>query len=304
MSRYFHFMLVVLFVSVISSQPAPVEAQEQREIQIETTPLGENVYMLSSHAGGNVGAFVSEDGVVLIDSDYAGLHRKVADAISKLSDKPVHTVINTHWHFDHVQGNVGFAEKGSRIIAHKNVRERMAVDQRIDILDYDVPASPAIALPTLVYESSMTLYQGDERIRIIHAPHAHTDGDSIVFFEKANVVHAGDLFFNCGYPFIDATNGGNIDGMIAAIEKVLTLCDEKTRIIPGHGPLASKPDVETYLTVLRDFRAIVAAEMKKGKDMETIQTEKPTAELDEKWGKLFFPPELFTEMVYLSLSKK
>jgi len=299
MFRYL-FSLFIIMTACISSIPA----QDDRRINVETTHLNENVYMLSTRAGGNLGVCVSEEGAVLVDAEYAALHDQVMEAIEKISDQPLRFVINTHWHFDHTQGNAGFAKKGSLIIAHINVRKRLAVDQHIGILDYDVPASPVEALPSLEFESSFTLYHGDEKIRVVHAPEAHTDGDGIVYFQKANVVHTGDLFFNCGYPFIDVTNGGNIDGVISAVEKILSCCDEKTKIIPGHGPLATKTDLANYLTLLRDFRAIIAAEMAAGKDLETIVSEKPTAELDAKWGALFFPPELFIEMVFLSLTKK
>ncbi|MFH2001855.1 MAG: MBL fold metallo-hydrolase [Planctomycetota bacterium] len=298
MIRFIFSILAVMFTLA----PA-LPAQNERALRVETADLGKNIYMLRTRAGGNLALCVGEEGAILIDAEYATLNDLVRKAVAQITDKPVIFVINTHWHFDHVEGNADFAKTGSRIVAHENVRKRMATDQRIGILDHDVPASPPEALPTLVFDEVITLFSGDETITVRHMPHAHTDGDAIVHFQNANVVHTGDLFFNCGYPFIDATNGGNIDGVIAAVEKVLLLCDEKTRIIPGHGPLAKKADLELYLAMLREFRGVIAKEMAAGKDLAALLQEKPTADLDEKWGRIFFSPEQFTEMVFLSLSK-
>jgi glyoxylase-like metal-dependent hydrolase (beta-lactamase superfamily II) len=291
-------MIVSLFCML-----APLAwAQDFEKFTVQTTPLSEQVYLLQG-AGGNVAACVGQNGVLLVDSDYTPMSDKLKAAVDSLSDQPVRIVINTHWHFDHVGGNENFAHWGSVIVSHENVRKRMAAAQYLEIIDREVPASPPAALPTLTFQDSLSLHCGDETISAVHLPPAHTDGDAIVHFRQANVIHTGDIFFNGGYPFIDIAVGGNIDGMIAAVESILALCNEETRIIPGHGPLASKADLEAYGDMLREFRAIVAAEMAASKDLETIQAEQPTAALDEKWGKFAFPANLFTEMVFRTLDE-
>lgn len=292
---FFILILVLCFLGRM------VFAQGVKDIQVKTTRLGDNVYMMATRAGGNLGVCIGEDGVFLIDSEYAQLNDKVKAAIAAISKKSVKFVINTHWHFDHVGGNENFAKSGSLIAAHENVRKRMAADQHIKIIGVDVPASPKEALPVITFTNAVTFYCNGEEIALLHMPNAHTDGDSVVLFRKANVVHTGDIVFNRGYPFIDISNGGSINGMIAAVEAILEICDDKTKIIPGHGPLSNKAELETYGAMLREFRTIVAREVAAGKDLAAIQAAKSTAALDKKWGRVHFPPDKFTEMVFLSI---
>ena len=275
-------------------------AQDFSQYQFSSTKLADGLYMLAG-AGGNVAAFVGEDAVLLVDTDYSEMTAKLRAALAAITDKPIRLVIDTHWHFDHVGGNEALAAAGVTIVAHENIRRRMAAGQTIAILDHAVPPAAAAALPTLCYFDSLTFNLSGEEIQVNHLPSAHTDGDGIVRFRHANVIHAGDVFFNCGYPFIDVSSGGSIDGTIAAVEAILRLCDEGTRIIPGHGPLASPEDLRTYLGMLRDFRAVIAGEVAAGKSLDEILAAKPTAALDEKWGKVIFPPEVFTEIVFRSL---
>ncbi|KPK50931.1 MAG: hypothetical protein AMS22_11585 [Thiotrichales bacterium SG8_50] len=277
-------------------------AQDFDKYQVETLQLTDHLFMMSG-AGGNLAVCIGEDGVFLVDADYTEMSEKVKSAIAKISEMSVRLVFNTHWHFDHVGGNENFAKWGSLIAAHENVRKWMASDQFLLVIDRDVAASPALALPTITFTDSLSLYFNGEEIVVFHPPHAHTNGDGVVHFRNSNVIHTGDIFFNCGYPFIDISHGGTIDGMIAAVESILRLCDDDTKIVPGHGPLADKSDLETYLGMLSDFRAAVAKEMAVGKDLDTIKEEKPTAAVDEVWGKKMFPPELFTEMVFHTLRK-
>jgi glyoxylase-like metal-dependent hydrolase (beta-lactamase superfamily II) len=282
----------------------PIHAQDFEKIRVETIPLGGSVYMLASRAGGNLAVCAGDDGVFLVDSDYKELFDKVQAAVAKISDKPIRFVVNTHWHFDHVGGNEGFAKKGSILVAHENVRKRLASDQHIGILGIDVPASPKEALPIITYTNGVTFYLNGEEIAVIHVPKAHTDGDGIVHFKKANVIHTGDIVFNRAYPFIDVTNGGSIDGMIAAVETILKRCDDETRIIPGHGPLSNKAELETYWDMLREFRDAVAREIASGKDLKAVQTSKAVTDLGGKWHRTHFPLPQFTEMIYQSLRKQ
>ncbi len=296
--------LTTFLALLLCSAGATLLAQDLKSVRVKITSLDNGIYMLATRVGGNLGVCTGEDGVLLIDSEYAQLNPKVKTAIAAVNDKPVRFLINTHWHFDHTGGNPVFGKEGSLIIAHENVRKRLAVDQRIGTLGREVPALPEEGLPVITFTKSIAFHTNGQEIEVIHMPGAHTDGDGVVLFKKANVIHAGDIFFNCGYPFIDVEAGGDIDGMIEAVKAILKLCDDKTRIIPGHGPLASKEDMETYRDMLCEFRAVVAKEMAAGKDLKTILAEKPTAELDKKWGNVFFQPDKFTEIVFLSLDRK
>ncbi len=278
-------------------------AQDFDSYQVETTPLADHLFLMTG-AGGNMAVCTGEDGVLLVDSDYLEMSEKVAAAVAALSDLPVRFVVNTHWHFDHVGGNEKFGRGGSSIVAHTNVRKHMATDQFIAVIDHEVQASPPEALPAVTFTDTHSFDLGVEEISVIHLPHAHTDGDGVVHFHQANVIHAGDIFFNCGYPFIDINHGGTIDGLIVAVEAILRMCDEETRIIPGHGPLASRKDLQTYRAMLRDFREAVAKEAATGKDLEAILETNATADLDRKWGKIFFPPAAFTEMVLRTLPRE
>lgn len=296
--------LSIVSVLVLWSLVTCVTAQEAAELRIESTPLGGGVYLLASGAGGNLALLAGEGGTLLVDAEYQQLHEQVRAAIGRITDRPVRYLVNTHWHFDHVGGNEGFAREGSLVIAHENVRRLMADDQVIAILDHEVPASPAGALPTVTFHDRLTLHLGDEEVVVHHLPHAHTGGDGVVQFRRANVIHTGDIFFNCGYPFIDVSGGGTIDGLITAVEAILRLCDGETKIIPGHGSLAGKAELTTYLGLLREFREIVAGQAAAGKNLDEIKAAKVTATLDEVWGQVYFTPDQFTEMVYRTLGRR
>jgi len=289
-----------LVAPFILAGPAPTQMPKHTKVIL----VGKNVHMLGVGAGGNLAVCAGKDGIVVVDSEYARLTGKVKAAIAAISDQPVKYLINTHWHFDHVGGNESFAKAGSLIVAHENVRKRMAVDQVIGLAGRKVPASPEMALPIFTYTRAITLHFNGDEIAVVHIPLAHTDGDSIVHFRKANVLHTGDIFFNGGYPFIDIKAGGNIDGMIAAVEAILKMCDDKTRIIPGHGPVATRADLEKYGSMLREFRAAIFREIEAGKDLEAILAARTTAALDRQWGRAFFPPGRFTRIVFHSLKNK
>jgi cyclase len=297
MTRSILLCLLVLFLPGL-----PSRAQDFDKYDFAVTKVAGRVTMLAG-AGGNIALCAGDDGALLVDDDYAPMGAKLVTAVAAVSGKPVRFVVSTHWHFDHVEGNEALAKAGAVIFAHENIRRRMAAGQTISILDHTVPPAPAAALPNVCFADSIVVHTGGEEVRVLHLPHAHTDGDAIVLFRDANVVHAGDVFFNCGYPFIDISSGGTIDGLISAVEKILALCDEETRIIPGHGPIGGAGDLRTYLGMLREFREIVAREFAAGKSLEEIVASKATAGLDEKWGSVFFPPAMFTEMVFRSLAK-
>jgi glyoxylase-like metal-dependent hydrolase (beta-lactamase superfamily II) len=241
-----------------------------------------------------------------VDADYEELAGKLEAAVAGLvgeaaGEPPVTWLVNTHWHFDHVGGNAHLAGRGALLIAHENVRKRLAAGQTISTIDVEVPPAPAAALPVITFTDGLTFHLGDETVTLHPVGPAHTDGDVAVRFHGANVVHTGDLVFSGGYPFIDLSSDGHIDGMIAGLETVLELCDDETVIIPGHGALLDRAGLVAYVGMLRAFRDVIAAEIAAGHDLAAIQAARPTASIDETWGQTMFSPEMFTQMVYGSL---
>jgi cyclase len=282
---------------------APVRAQDDMsKVEIQTEKLADHVYMMTG-SGGNLGVSVGEDGVFLIDSQFAALTPKIQAAIAKLSDKPVRFVLNTHWHFDHTGGNENLGKAGAVIIAQENVRKRMSSEGFIAFLGMKTKPSPTIALPIVTFTRDVGFHLNGEDIRASHAPNAHTDGDTVVQFTKSNVVHMGDTFFNGLYPFIDTSSGGSVAGVLAAADRALKTVSDSTKIIPGHGPLASKADLKAYREMLASVSGRITAQIKQGKKLEEVQASKPTAQFDAKWGKGFLPPDKFVEMLYGNLKK-
>lgn len=293
------FSLVVVLVALET-----LGAQAVRPpIAVRTESLGGGVHLVATGRGGNLAALVTAEGVLLVDAEYAGLSARVEESLRGLSASTLRYVVNTHWHFDHVGGNARFAKAGALVVAHENVRKRMAVGQTLAVIDRKVPASPAAALPRLGYRTAMTLYLGDEVVEIRHFAGAHTDGDSVVRFRKANVIHTGDIFFHGGYPFIDISSGGSIDGVIAAVDRLASLADDETRIVPGHGPVARKADLARYGAMLKDYRARMAKAIAAGKTLDDVRTESPCVDLDRTWGRRFFRPRQFAEIVFRSLTR-
>jgi glyoxylase-like metal-dependent hydrolase (beta-lactamase superfamily II) len=276
--------------------------QDFSKVEIQATRLTETTYMLTG-AGGNLGLSVGEDAVFLIDDQFAPLTDKINAAIAKISAKPVRFVLNTHWHFDHTGGNENYGRAGALIVAHENVRKRMGSEQFIEFLRMNTKPSPRAALPVVTFAGAMSFHLNGEEIRAIHVARAHTDGDSIVHFLGGDIVHMGDVFFNGFYPFIDTASGGTIDGVVAACDQVLGIVTDRTRIIPGHGPLATRDDLQAY----RDMLAAVSARVKQliaeGRKLEEITAAGVTRDYDGKWGKGFIKPEKFAEMVALNLLK-
>lgn len=272
------------------------------KVDVKTEKLADGLFMLTG-AGGNLGLVVGKDAVFLVDDQYEQMAPKIKAAIAAQSNKPVKFVINTHWHFDHTGGNADMGNNDAVIVAHDNVRKRMSAKQAIEFLGLTFEPSPEKALPVMTFQDNVSFHLNGETIRVTHMPNGHTDGDAIVHFQKSNVIHMGDLFFNGLYPFIDTYSGGNVDGVIAAADKVLAMSDDATRLIPGHGPLARKADLKAYRDMLAAISQRIKAQMKDGKKMEEIIASKPTADFDGKWGKGFIPPARFVEMLYKNLLK-
>ena len=277
---------VPLALAVTLGLAAPVLGQGMEDVEIETQRLTEDVYMLIGR-GGNIGVSVGDDGVFVIDDQFAPLTGKILAAIAEITSEDVRFVFNTHWHGDHTGGNENLGEAGALIVAHDNVRERMSVEQVLERIGRPVsttPASPEGALPVVTFTEDVTFHVNGDVLHAFHVENAHTDGDAIVHFERANVVHMGDTFFRDRFPFIDTASGGSIDGLIAAVGAALAVMDADTQIIPGHGALSSRDDLRSYGDALRTMRDAVASMMERGMTLEQIQAARPIRAQAEAWG--------------------
>ncbi|MBW2564175.1 MAG: MBL fold metallo-hydrolase [Deltaproteobacteria bacterium] len=266
------------------------------KVEIKTIKVAQNLYMLMG-AGGNLGLSTGKNGPFLIDDQYAPLTEKILAAISKVTDQPIKFLINTHWHFDHTGGNENIGKGDTIIVAHDNVRKRMSTGQMMKAFNFKVPPASPHALPVITFPTGLTFHWNDETIEVIHFPKAHTDGDAAIFFKNANVIHTGDLFFNGIYPFIDAESGGSIMGMIQSVDKILERANGTTKIIPGHGPLATAKDLKEYKKMLLTVHDRISKLLKNGKSVDEIVAAKPTADFDSKWGKGFLKPDQWVMIV-------
>ena len=297
-------MLAVLSVAAL----LVAQDQDFSKVQIKVTKVSGNIYMLEG-AGGNIAASVGEDGIVIVDDQYAPLADKIAAALKGIgaTDKPVRFVINTHYHGDHTGGNAPFAAKGSTVIAQDNVRKRMETGGKAGIgtaMSMDQKAAPKDALPIITFDQDVTVHLNGEDIRALHFPGGHTDGDAIVFFPKANVVHMGDDFVRYGYPFIDVNAGGSVQGMIAACDKVASLLPDDVKVIPGHGQISNLGDVRDYSVMLKETSSTIQAAINRGMTVEQMKKEKLLAPWDAKYSGKFINSDLFIETLYNSLTNK
>jgi cyclase len=269
-------------------------------VEVVATPIRDGLYLVTGR-GGNIVASTGEDGTVLVDDQYAPLTERIQVALAELTDRPVRFVINTHWHGDHVGGNENFAEAGAVILAHENVRRRMSADQFMSVFNSTVPASPPGALPVVTFSGSVSLPVNGDDVRIIHVPHAHTDGDSLVYFERANVLHMGDVYFNGIYPFIDLDSGGGIHGLVRAVERGLELANEDTVVVPGHGPLANRAELAGYRDLLTNLRDRIADMKAAGMSREEVIDARPTMDFDAHLAHGFISAERLVGFIFGSL---
>jgi len=287
--------LMLLAATIASSQ------QDFSKVEIRTIPLGDGLAMLMG-AGGNLGVSFGSDGVLVIDDQYAPMTDKIRSAIAKMSFEAIRFVLNTHWHGDHTGGNENLGRAGAVIMAHRDVRKRMSSDHYMASRDTTIPASPAEALPVVVFDDGITLHLNGQTIDVHHVGPAHTDGDSIVHFREADVLHLGDTFFSGMYPYIDLSSGGRVEGVIAAANRALGLSGPKTQIIPGHGPLSSPADLRKYRDMLMGIRDRVRELIQAGKGREDVVAAHPTKEFDAEYGGGFIKPDAFASIVYGSLA--
>jgi len=273
------------------------------KIPIRIQELAPGLQLLAG-PGGNIAAIVEPDGVALIDSSVPPKAAELKAAVGRLSDRPVRFLLNTHWHFDHTGGNEIFGQSGTVIVAHHNCRKRLATEQTIAFLDVKFPPSPKPALPVVTFGDTGTVHHGDTVIEAVYIPSAHTDTDAVYRLSRFDVVHTGDLFFNGFYPLIDYSTGGDLEGWIVGLKKVLEMAGPKTQIIPGHGPMAKKADLAVFRDMLTQVRDRIKPLVEKGKSLEEVIAAKPTQPLDDKWGKGALTPDVFVQMIYEGMTAK
>jgi cyclase len=272
MKKMVHLLILVFSQTLYS--------QNSDSIQINVTSLDSSIYVLSLDDGGNIGILVGDDGILMIDTHRKQFIRMIQEKISEISPKHINIVINTHWHFDHVEGNETLGRQGSLIIAHDNTRDRLSVDQSIPIFMSRQESTSPEGLPKLTFPEAITLYMNNEIVDIFHIKNAHTNSDLIIHFKKSNVFHMGDIFVRYGIPFIDVPNGGTMDGMISACEQIIPTTDDNSKIIPGHGQVSTKHDLIEYTDMLKTIRNRIVDGIKKGNTIEQIIESNPAAEFN------------------------
>jgi len=290
----------MLLLLLAAASRSSAQGPDFEKVQIKTEKVAEGLWVLAG-AGGNIGVSAGADGVFLVDDEWAPMTPKVKAAVAAISDRPLRFILNTHWHPDHTGGNKDLGEAGVLIVAHDNVRVRLSTDQFIEAMGMKFPPSPAKALPVVTFNDAVTLHVNGDDVNAFHVAPAHTDGDAIVHFRRAGVVHMGDIFFNGMYPFVDLSSGGSFEGFIAAADRALAL-GEGTRIIPGHGPVATRADLRAYRDMLVTVRDRMKPLVQAGKTAAEVVAARPTADLDAKWGQGFMKPEKFVEIVAQSLA--
>ena len=279
-------------------------AQDENNVTIKTTELTDSIYMLEG-SGGNILVSIGQDGVFMVDDQFAPLTVKIKDAISKITDKPIKFVINTHWHPDHTGGNENLGEAGVIIVSHDNVKKRLSTEQFSDFFKRSVPPLSEKGLPIITFSDNMSIYQNDDEINIIHMDNGHTDGDSIVHFTNNNVIHVGDDFSDKAYPFIDISSGGTIDGLISSLKTISSIINDKTQVVSGHTGISNKTKVNEYANMLTDIRNQISQMITEGKSLEDIIASQPTS----KYDKIYYDytnrkPKDFVTHVYQSLTIK
>ena len=268
---------LILAAAVVAAAPAAAQQQDFTKVEVRVERLAPGVAVLFG-AGGNIGVSYGQDGNVLIDDQFAPLVPKIIAAVRTLDPNPVSFLINTHWHGDHTGGNEAFGKSGTVIVAHDNVRQRMSVESFSKRFNRTSPPAAKAALPVVTFTQGVSFHLNGDRLQVVHVPHAHTDGDALIYWTGANVLHMGDTFFHrATFPFIDLESGGSIDGLISAVQRGLALVRPGGKVIPGHGPVATRAELEAYLAMLVDIRAKVQAGINGKRSRAQIVASKPAA---------------------------
>lgn len=289
----------VLAIVILVHLSNSLFSQYEPSREFITDSLTESIFLLRNSYGSNIGVYMGEDGMLLIDSHLREDIDSILVHLNDISSLPVKYLINTHWHFDHVENNEVFANQGAIIIAHENCRDRLSEDQVVPIFMPVQAATPKKGLPSIIFKDSMNIYINDEIVSVFHLPNAHTNSDAVIYFRNSNVLHTGDIFVRYGMPFLDLTNGGLIDGMIAACEYISALSNERTRIIPGHGPISNKQDLINYTDMLKTIRKRIVEAINDGQNLEQVIESKPAKEYNT-----FIDKEKLLELYYKSLQQR
>lgn len=285
------FRLAITSVAAALAASSGASALQQRDITVESTDLGDGIYMMSTGVAGNLALLVGDDGAVLVDDQLPNTGSIIEGAVVELvGEGAPRFIVNTHYHGDHVGGNAHFAERGSTIAAHHNIRAR---------LENDPPDwGQAGTLPILTFGDDLTFHMNGQTVEVSHVPTAHTDGDAIVYFRQADILHMGDIFFNGMFPFIDLGGGGTVDGFIAGMERGVALAGEETQIIPGHGPVASRADLQASIDMLREAAFRVRTLVEGGADLEAVRAAAPLADMEEDWNWRFVTTDRMVQTLY------
>jgi len=289
-------LLTTIAATALFALPLCAQAQMD-DVKIKATKLADGIHMLAGK-GGNIGVLTGPDGTFMIDDQFAPLTAKILAAIKAIGGDAPRFMINTHYHHDHTGGNENLGNKGVTIVSHDNVRKKLAEGATIKAFNKVIPPAAKAAVPVITFAQEMTFHLNGETIHVFHSPNGHTDGDSIIHFKTANVIHAGDLFFNGFYPFIDTGAGGTVKGVIAAADKMLALADGNTKIIPGHGPLADKAQLMAYRKMLETAQMRLGALKSSGKSAAEAVAAKPMADMETEWSKGFMSTDKWITIVY------
>lgn len=301
MRKYLLICPLIFLSLAICFITTPTYSQDFSKVEVRATPVAGNIHMLQG-SGGNIGVSVGADGILIVDDQFAPLADKIKAALKTLGEGKLKFVLNTHWHGDHTGGNSVFGPEAP-IIAHDNVRKRLATEQKSEVFKRTTPASPKEALPVITFGQSLSVHFNGEEIRVIHFPQGHTDGDSVIFFTKSNVVHMGDDFFAARFPFVDLESGGSVEGLAKNIGEILGKLPPDVKLIPGHGPISTPDDLKLYHRMLVETTDVVRKKMAAGKTLEQIKTEGLPEEW-KSWGTGFIKTDLWIATIHSSLSAK
>jgi cyclase len=293
--------IAALVAVLVAGVPVTPQRPPQFEMEIKAVKVTDALYVLEG-AGGNVAVFVWDEGVLLVDDKLAPASPKVKAAVAAISPKPIRFVVNSHWHRDHSGGNEALAGDGSVVVAHDNVRRRMSVDSFIAVFDRQSPAAPPKALPVVTFTRDVTFHLGGEEISVVHVVSAHTDGDSLVRFRKANVLHMGDCYLNGSFPVVDSSSGGSFGGTIAAADTALGMLDDRARIIPGHGPVATRESLREWRGMLATILDRVKTSVAAGRTLEQVKAERPAKEWDGRFPASFVTSEHVVEEAFRTVT--